>query len=103
MVTLHPQEVMTVSLERYRERIARVVREQIETNAVSFLATLQETVTEALDLDRSPKAQRELSALIRELYQQYHETNEFDYDDIVEQSFPGSDPPPPPTPGSPGG
>lgn len=91
-----------MSIERHREHIARVVREQLETNTVSSLASLQEKLTDAFHLDRSPRAQHELSAFIRELYDEYQRTNEFDYDDIVEQSFPGSDPPPPPTPGHPG-
>lgn len=92
---------MTLSIERHRERIARTLREQVETNTVSSLASFQAKVTEAFDLDRSPEAQRELRLLIQELYDEYERTNEFDYDDIVEQSFPGSDPPPPPAPGHP--
>ena len=97
----YPCEVMRLSINRHRDRIARVLREQVETNTVSSLASFQAKVTEAFELDRSPEAQQELSALIQELYDEYERTNEFDYDDIVEQSFPGSDPPPPPAPGRP--
>lgn len=84
-----------MTAEHHRERIARLLREQVETNTVSSLASFQTKVTETLGLDRSPRAQQELKSLIQELYDEYLRTNEFDYDDIVEQSFPGSDPPPP--------
>lgn len=86
-----------MAVQRHREKIARALREQVETNTVSSLASFQAKVTEAFGLDRSPKAQQQLKALIQELYDEYQRTNEFDYDDIVEQSFPGSDPPPPPS------
>lgn len=92
------REVRGLITDAHKEKIARALREQVETNAVSSLAGFQAAVTDALGLDRSPKAQRELKALIQQLYDEYQRTNEFDYDDIVEQSFPGSDPPPPPAP-----
>ena len=61
-----------MSIERHRERIARTLREQVETNTVSSLASFQAKVTEAFDLDRSPEAQRELRLLIQELYDEYN-------------------------------
>lgn len=84
-----------------REKVARAVREGLETNAAASLAELQAQVTADLSLDRSPSAQRELGAFIRELCDEFQRKNEFDYDDVVEQSFPASDPPPPPAPASP--
>ncbi len=89
---------MPVSVERWRSRIARFVREQVETNAAASLDAIQAQLTQALNLDRSAETQGQLRALIRELYAEYQRANEFDYDDVVEQSFPASDPPPPPAP-----
>lgn len=87
-----------MSIERHRERIASLVRELVETNAAGSLDEVQASVNQALGLDPGSKAQQELRALIQAVYDEYQRANEFDYDDIVEQSFPASDPPPPPAP-----
>jgi len=87
-----------MSLHHHKERIAKLLREQVEANAAGSLDALCREITRACGLDRSPDVQAELRSLIRELYDEYRRTDTFDYDDIVEQSFPASDPPPPPAP-----
>lgn len=87
-----------MSVEKHRQKIAHMVRERLETNAVDSLESLRQEITESLELDRSEQAQAELSAFLRSLYDQFQRVNTFDYDDVVEQSFPASDPPPPPAP-----
>ena len=84
-----------MSVERHRQKIEEEVRRRLESNTAASLESLQQEITQALGLDRSQKAQAELRALIRSLYEQHQRADTFDYDDVVEQSFPASDPPPP--------
>lgn len=93
-----------MSIDSVKEKIIRNLREQIETNTIDSLETFMQEATEKFDLDGSPDVQMELKALVESVYQEYQKTNHFDYDDVVEQTFPASDPPPPgPAPAEPAG
>lgn len=85
-----------MSFERHRDRIVRLLRERMETNTVGSLDAFLDEATERFGLDRSAPAREGLRALVEAAYEEYQRTNTFDYDDIVEQSFPASDPPPHP-------
>jgi len=90
--------VMPVSVERWRSRIARFVREQVETNAAASLDAIQAHAHPGPQPGPVGRDPRPAARAHPELYAEYQRANEFDYDDVVEQSFPASDPPPPPAP-----
>lgn len=80
--------------ENDRRRIEELYRESVEENHDYAVDQIVSRIVDTLDFGRSPDQIRYVESVVQSLHDQrarYHAT---DYDDVVEQSYPASDPPP---------
>lgn len=84
-----------MSPHEQRSAIERIVQQHMTMNTVASLQELTEQVNSQFGFDESPQTQNALQDILNDVIADNHDNNQMDYDDVVQQSFPASDPPPP--------
>ncbi|MEX2356403.1 MAG: hypothetical protein WD535_05125 [Thermaerobacterales bacterium] len=86
-------------VHRHHAQIKALFGHYLQGGHRDSLNTIASLIARDLNLEESPATLREIEAILRPLApgtMEQRQEKAFDYDDVVEQSFPASDPPPSP-------
>lgn len=79
-----------------RQEARQLFREYMETNEVATMDEMAQVIARRLGAGDAAQTATQLTPLLKAWHREYQETSGLDRDEIVAQSFPASDPPPPP-------